>query len=81
MEFEIAVALVILFAIVFLATIDMAFSQLSDVSLRRLTSDTIEDARVNTSFMREILGDRPRFRFALSATIQVLLIIFPSSPR
>jgi len=76
MEFEIAVALIILFAIVFLATIDMAFSQLSDVSLRRLTSDTIEDARVNTSFMREILGDRPRFRFALSATIQVLLIIF-----
>jgi CBS domain containing-hemolysin-like protein len=26
--------------------------------------------------MREILGDRPRFRFALSATIQILLIIF-----
>ena len=76
MEYEIAVALIILFAIVFLATIDMAFSQLSDVSLRRLTSDTVEDERVNTPFMREILGDRHRFRFALSATIQVLLIIF-----
>ena len=76
MEFEIAVALIILLAILFLATIDMAFSQLSDVSLRRLTSDTIEDSRVNTPFMREILGDRPRFRFALSATIQILLIIF-----
>ncbi len=76
MEYEIAVALLILFAIVFLATIDMAFSQLSDVSLRRLTSETIEDTRVNTPFMREILGDRPRFRFALSATIQILLIVF-----
>ena len=76
MEYEIVVALLILFALVFLATIDMAFSQLSDVSLRRLTSDTEEDARVNTPFMREILGDRPRFRFALSAAIQILLIIF-----
>jgi len=76
MEYEIAVALFILLVIVFLATIDMAFSQLSDVSLRRLTSDTVEDERVNTPFMREILGDRPRFRFALSATIQILLIIF-----
>lgn len=76
MEYEIAVALIILLAIVFLATIDMAFSQLSDVSLRRLTSETIEDERVNTTFMREILGDRPRFRFALSATIQILLIVF-----
>ncbi|HEY8561320.1 MAG TPA: hemolysin family protein [Pyrinomonadaceae bacterium] len=76
MEIEIAIAALILIALVFLATIDMAFSQLSDVSLRRLTSDTEEDARVNTPFMREILGDRPRFRFALSATIQILLIIF-----
>lgn len=76
MEIEILIAVFILLALVFLATIDMAFSQLSDVSLRRLTSDTEEDARVNTPFMREILGDRPRFRFALSATIQILLIIF-----
>lgn len=76
MEIEIIIAIIILFALVFLATIDMAFSQLSDVSLRRLTSDTEEDAAVNTPFMREILGDRPRFRFALSATIQILLIVF-----
>lgn len=76
MEIEIAVAILILFALTFLATIDMAFSQLSDVTLRRLTSDTEEDARVNTPFMREILTDRPRFRFALSAAIQILLIIF-----
>jgi putative hemolysin len=76
MEIEIAIAALILFALVILATIDMAFSQLSDVSLRRLTSDTEEDSRVNTPFMREILTDRPRFRFALSASIQILLIIF-----
>ena len=76
MQIEIIIAILILFALVFLATIDMAFSQLSDVSLRRLTSDTEEDVRVNTPFMHEILRDRPRFRFALSATIQILLIIF-----
>ncbi len=76
MEIEIIIAVFILLALVFLATIDMAFSQLSDVSLRRLTSDTEEDARVNTPFMREILGNRPRFRSALSAAIQILLIVF-----
>jgi putative hemolysin len=76
MEIEIVVAIFILFALVFLATIDMAFVQLSDLGLRRLTSETVEDARVNTPFMREILENRPRFRFALSATIQILLIIF-----
>ncbi|HEY0426378.1 MAG TPA: hemolysin family protein [Pyrinomonadaceae bacterium] len=76
MEIEIVIAVLILFALTFLATIDMAFSQLSDVTLRRLTSDTEEDARVNTPFMREILTDRPRFRFALSASIQIILIVF-----
>lgn len=76
MEIEIVVAILILFALTFLATIDMAFSHLSDVTLRMLTSDTEEDARVNTPFMREILTNRPRFRFAVSAMIQILLIIF-----
>ena len=76
MEIEIIIAVLILFALTFLATIDMAFSQLSDVTLRRLTSDTEENTRVNTPFMREILTNRPRFRFALSASIQILLIVF-----
>jgi putative hemolysin len=76
MKFEIAIALLILVALVFLATIDMAFVQLSDLGLRRLTSETEGNAKVNTTFMREILDNRPRFRFALSATIQILLIIF-----
>lgn len=76
MGIEIAIAVLVLFLLTFLATVDMAFSQLSDVTLRRLTSDTEEDNRVNTPFMREILKDRPRFRFALSATIQILVISF-----
>jgi CBS domain containing-hemolysin-like protein len=76
MEIEIAIAVLILIVLTFFATVDMAFVQLSDLGLRRLTSDTVEDVRVNTPFMREILENRPRFRFALSASIQILLIIF-----
>lgn len=76
MEIEIAIAVLLLLVLVFLATVDMAFVQLSDVSLRRFTTDTAEDVRVNTPFLREILDNRPRFRFALSAAIQILLIIF-----
>jgi putative hemolysin len=76
MEIEIISALLILLALIFLATVDMSFSHLSDVSLRRLTSDSEENVRVNTPFLREILDDRPRFRSALSAAIQILLIIF-----
>jgi CBS domain containing-hemolysin-like protein len=78
MEIEIAVAVIILLALVFLATIDMAFSQLSDVSLRRLSSDLEENQRSEKAaeFLRRILENRPRFRFALSSAIQVLLIVF-----
>ncbi len=70
---EIAIVIVILLVLVFLATIDIAFSQLSDFSLRKLSSEAEEN---NHLFLREILENRPRFRFALSATIQILLIIF-----
>ena len=73
MEIEIIIAVVILFALVFLATIDMAFTQLSDVSLRRISSD-LEVTK--NDFLREVLENRPRFRFAISATIQILLIVF-----
>jgi CBS domain containing-hemolysin-like protein len=77
MEIEIPVAVLILFVLVFLATIDMAFTQLSDVSLRRLSTETEEKPQSrSTAFLREILENRPRFRFALSAAIQILLIIF-----
>jgi putative hemolysin len=77
MEIEIAIAVFILVALVFLATIDMAFSQLSDVSLRRLSAESEELQNTTAAdFLREILENRPRFRFALSSTIQVLLICF-----
>lgn len=77
MEIEIAVAVIILVALIFLATVDLAFSQLSDLSLRRLSSDSDETGRSSsTQFLREILNNRPRFRFALSSAIQVLMIAF-----
>ncbi len=77
MEIEIAVCIVILFVLVFLSTVDMAFAHLSDLTLRRLSSDADEVTRPHSSiFLREILENRPRFRFALSSTIQILLISF-----
>ena len=77
MELEIAACVSILIVLVFLATVDMAFSHLSDLSLRRLLSDVDENSRSSTSkFLREILENRPLFRFAISSAIQFLLIAF-----
>ncbi len=77
MELEIAACLSILVVLVFLATVDMAFSHLSDLSLRRLSSDTEDAGKKRTYiFLRQILDDRPRFRFGLSSAIQFLLITF-----
>ena len=76
MEIEIAACLSILIVLVFLATVDMAFSQLSDLSLRRLSADSDETGKRTYAFLRQILDDRPRFRFALSSAIQLLLITF-----
>lgn len=77
MEVEIVIAVIILLVLFFLATIDLAFSHLSDVSLRRISADEeFADKRSSVTFLREILENRPRFRFAISSTIQVLLIGF-----
>jgi CBS domain containing-hemolysin-like protein len=74
---EIFIGVAILIALVFLATVDLAFSQLSDLSLRRLSSETDDTlGKRSTKLLRTILEDRPRFRFALSSTIQILLIGF-----
>ncbi len=73
MEIEIAIAVIILFLLVFLASVDIAFTQLSDLSLRRVSADLEES---NNLFLREILENRPRFRFALSTSIQIFLIVF-----
>ena len=77
MELEIAAGVAILLAMLFLATIDLAFANISDVGLRRLSAD-VEDGNNPSSaqFLREIIENRPRFRFALSSAIQVLLVAF-----
>ncbi|MFM9903947.1 MAG: hemolysin family protein [Pyrinomonadaceae bacterium] len=77
MEIEIIIAVIILIALVFLATVDMAFSHLSDVGLRRMSTDEeFADKKASTNFLRQVLENRPRFRFALSSVIQVFLICF-----
>ena len=77
MGFEIIIAVVLLIVLAFLATIDMAFAQLSDVSLRRIASEADDlEKKTSAEFLHEILENRPRFRFALSAAIQILLVAF-----
>lgn len=71
------ISILILLVLMILATVDMAFSQLSDVSLRRLSSDYAESTKVKTiEFLHLIQANRPRFRFAISAAIQILLVVF-----
>jgi putative hemolysin len=77
MELQIASLAVILLILVLLATIDTAFSRLSDVSLRRLASDAEDEGREKSAILlRQILENRPRFRLVISSAIQILLIIF-----
>ncbi|HEX5707838.1 MAG TPA: hemolysin family protein [Pyrinomonadaceae bacterium] len=75
MEIEIAIACLLLVVLTFLATVDMAFGQLSDVGLRRLITE--REGRGGdplAPFLGEILDNRPRFRFTLTAVIQILLV-------
>src|SRR6266850_692134 len=77
MEIELGITILLLVALTFLATVDMAFGQLSDVGLRRLSSEVEElPDSGSTPFLKEILENRPRFRFTLSAVIQIFLIAF-----
>jgi CBS domain containing-hemolysin-like protein len=77
MEVELAVSFVLLLALTFLATVDMAFGQLSDVGLRRLAGEADEHPTARyTPFLKEILENRARFSFSLSAAIQILLVAF-----
>ena len=76
MELEIGLALLLLIVLSLLATVDMAFAQLSDVGLRRLIGENGEKPEPRSKhFLRQALENRPRFSFALSAMIQILLVV------
>src|SRR5260370_41245972 len=77
MEFELAISFLLLFVLTFLATIDAAFRQLSDVGLRRLAVEAEEHPTARyTPFLEEVLENRSRFSFTLSAAIQIFLVAF-----
>jgi len=76
MEVEIGLALLLLIVLSLLATVDMSFAQLSDVGLRRLIGENGDKPeRRNSAFLRAAFQNRPRFSFALSAMIQMLLVV------
>ena len=76
MELELAAIALIVLALLFFAVTDHAFSQISDLGLRRLSSDAEEGSKQRTfAFLKAILENRPGFRFVLSVIIQILLII------
>ncbi|HEX8846903.1 MAG TPA: hemolysin family protein [Pyrinomonadaceae bacterium] len=76
MGIEIAIACLLLVGLMFLATVDMAFGQLSDVGFRLLISEAEERRSAAASFLKEIQEDRPRFRFTIGAAIQIQLVAF-----
>lgn len=77
MEIALAVSFLLLLALTFLATVDMAFGQLSDVGLRRLAAEAEEHPKARYApLLNEILENRSRFSFTLSAAIQILLVAF-----
>lgn len=77
MEIALAVSFLLLLALTFLATVDMAFGQLSDVGLRRLAAEAEEHPKARYApLLNEILENRARFSFTLSAAIQILLVAF-----
>jgi CBS domain containing-hemolysin-like protein len=73
---ELAAIAVIVLVLLFFAVTDHAFSQMSDLGLRRLSSDADEGSKQRTFiFLRTILDNRPGFRFVISVIIQILLIV------
>ena len=77
MEILLAISALLLLAMTFLAAVDMAFGQLSDIGLRRLATEAEEHPNARYApFLTEILENRPRFSFTLAAAIQILLVIF-----
>jgi CBS domain containing-hemolysin-like protein len=76
MELEIGLTMLLLVVLCLLATVDMAFGQLSDVGLHRLSAEAEENPAARSRvFLKQVLENRPRFGFALSAMIQILLVV------
>jgi putative hemolysin len=76
MQVEILLSFLLLIVLSVLATVDMAFGQLSDVGLRRLITEAEERSKTRSAeFLKQVLENRPRFSFAISATIQILLVV------
>jgi putative hemolysin len=77
MEIAVAISIILLLALTFLASVDMAFGQLSDIGLRRLATEAEEHPNARYApFLNEILENRARFAMTLSAAIQIQLVIF-----
>ncbi|MDQ2936059.1 MAG: hemolysin family protein [Acidobacteriota bacterium] len=76
MQIELILTLLLLVGLSLLATVDMALGQLSDVGLRRLITEAEERSKIRSAaFLKQVLENRPRFSFAISATIQILLVV------
>lgn len=76
MQIELILTLLLLVGLCLLATVDMAFNQLSDVGIRRLITVVQEREKHRSSeFLKQVLEDRPRFSFAITATTQILLVV------
>jgi putative hemolysin len=76
MNAEIGLTFVLLIFLSLLATVDMALGQLSDVGLHRLSGESEEEPKARSRvFLQQVLENRPRFSFALSAVIQMLLVV------
>lgn len=76
MQIELILTFLLLLGLSLLATVDMAFGQLSEVGLRRLITEAEERSKLRSSeFLKQVLENRPRFSFAISATIQILLVV------
>lgn len=76
MRIELILTFLLLVGLSLLAIVDMALGQLSDVGLRRLITEAEERSKLRSAtFLKQVLENRPRFSFAISATIQILLVV------
>src|SRR5207244_7486329 len=77
MQLALAISFLLLLALTFLASVDMAFGQLSDIGLMRMATEAEEHPNARYApFLSEILENRARFSMTLSAAIQIQLVIF-----